>query len=36
MKVINIKQITLEQAMHYSNLGVNFIIRDGKLKGFSK
>jgi hypothetical protein len=36
MKFVDIKQITLEQARYYSTLGVSFIIKDGKIKGFSK
>ncbi len=36
MLLINIKDITLEQAMELSKQGLNFIIRDGMLKGFTK
>lgn len=37
MKLVNIKNITLLEAIEiYNNLGLVFIIRDGKLKGFSK
>ena len=37
MKIVNIKNITLLEAMEiYNKMGISFIIRDGKLKGFSK
>lgn len=36
MLLMNIKDITLEQAMELSKQGLNFIIRDGVLKGFTK
>lgn len=36
MLLMNIKDITLEQAMELSKQGLNFIIRDGILKGFTK
>lgn len=36
MKLINIREITLEQAnYYYSTLKISFIVKDGKLKGFS-
>lgn len=34
--LMNIKDITLEQAIELSKRGLNFIIRDGVLKGFTK
>lgn len=36
MLLMNIKDITLEQAMELSKQCLNFIIRDGILKGFTK
>lgn len=36
MKLKNIKNITITEAMEYSKLGLCFIIRDGKIKGFTK
>ena len=36
MLLINIKDITLEQAIELSKQGLNFIIGDGMLKGFTK
>lgn len=37
MKIANIKNITLVEAMEaYNKMGISFIIRDGKLKGFTK
>lgn len=36
MLLMNIKDITLEHAMELSKQGLNFIIRDGILKGFTK
>lgn len=37
MRINNINNITLEQAVKiYNTMGMSFIIRDGKLKGFIK
>ena len=37
MLIKNIKNITLEQAMEfYKSTGMTFVIKDGKLKGFSR
>ena len=37
MKLVNIKNITLIEAMEiYNKMGISFIIKDGKLKGFTR
>lgn len=37
MAIKDIKNITLEQALEiYKTMGIGFIVRDGKLKGFTK
>lgn len=36
MAIINIENITLEDAYKWNLKGIGFIIRDGKLKGFTK
>ena len=37
MKLVNIKNITLIEAMEiYNKMGISFIVRDGKIKGFTR
>lgn len=36
LKIVDIKSITLEQCEYFKNLGLYFIIHDGKLKGFTR
>lgn len=37
IKIINIKDITLEEAFDiYKNIKLCFVVKDGKLKGFSR
>ena len=36
MLFINIKDITLEDVIKLHEQGLNFIIKDGKIKGFTK
>ena len=36
LKVVDIKNITLEECEYFANLGMYFIVKDGKLKGFTR
>ncbi len=35
-KVIDIKNITLEECEYFASLGMYFIVRDGVLRGFTR
>lgn len=35
-KIIDIKSITLEECFYYANMGMYVIVRDGKIKGFTR
>lgn len=36
MLLINIKNITIEEVLELSRMGLNFIIKDGSIKGFTR
>lgn len=36
LKLIDIKKITLEECMYFASLGMYFIVKDGKIKGFTR
>lgn len=36
LKIVDIKSITLEECEYFASLGLYFIVKDGKLRGFTR